>query len=618
LHADNRVIIDSSGIQAAFILDPTISGIKACDTLEFLLEVKNVKRGSTYDHAFKYLIPNNYQVDTEGWGFIYPFNKREQIDLVSGSIHANIRRFHASYLGETGNDHAYEFDLGDMSTELSTCGIPGYDPTRDSFASIAIICRVFTSCDFSTPGFVQARVQASTVCKSESVNAATNSAKPILDGVDLSRLNDYALIVDPVDSITICGDTIQVNSSIINTSAGEVLHGEVLQISVPPGIILYPPVSDNERWDWDNAVFSSNQSGSSWSIALPGGAWTEKKISFTAILVETNPAAIYNVRYQISYEDEISCSSQQTPCQVKIPSGEWNGALHFRECETITCDIDVLDDSALLCGNYVQINVLDNDNLACGYQQAEVSRQPYNGAVIAEGNTLLYIPDPDFTSGTDTFYYQVCSDMYPNICDEAKVIVVAGNCHDLSPPVANDDSVMISSGRSAMISLLSNDYDPDGSEIWVCRGVESILSRPSYGSVNIIGDSIATYVPELSFSGTDQFSYEICDVDGLKDTATVTIVVLEGNNCDMPNGFSPNGDGINDVLVVPCVSSGPKQLHVWNRWGNELYFSTDYRDAWDGTYKGGLLPAGNYFYSLIYEDMTGNEIRLAGYLAIYQ
>ncbi|HYC29038.1 MAG TPA: gliding motility-associated C-terminal domain-containing protein, partial [Chitinophagaceae bacterium] len=83
-------------------------------------------------------------------------------------------------------------------------------------------------------------------------------------------------------------------------------------------------------------------------------------------------------------------------------------------------------------------------------------------------------------------------------------------------------------------------------------------------------------------------------------------------------GFSPNGDGINDVLVIPCAISSPVFLHIWNRWGSEIYRSSDYDNTWDGTYKGQLLPGGTYFYSLEYENPDQTKTRKAGYLAIYQ
>jgi gliding motility-associated-like protein len=59
-----------------------------------------------------------------------------------------------------------------------------------------------------------------------------------------------------------------------------------------------------------------------------------------------------------------------------------------------------------------------------------------------------------------------------------------------------------------------------------------------------------------------------------------------------PNVITPNGDGINDVLVLPEAGS---RLRVVNRWGKTVYESTDYRNDWGGD----SLPSGVYFFHVV-------------------
>ena len=63
------------------------------------------------------------------------------------------------------------------------------------------------------------------------------------------------------------------------------------------------------------------------------------------------------------------------------------------------------------------------------------------------------------------------------------------------------------------------------------------------------------------------------------------------------NAFTPNGDGINDQWLVydnfECLRN--VSVHVFNRYGNEVYVSKDYRNNWDGRYKGKSLPDGTYY-----------------------
>lgn len=73
----------------------------------------------------------------------------------------------------------------------------------------------------------------------------------------------------------------------------------------------------------------------------------------------------------------------------------------------------------------------------------------------------------------------------------------------------------------------------------------------------------------------------------------------------IPEGFSPNGDGVNDYFSIKNIELYPKnRLMIVNRWGNKLYEGKPYMNEWDGRNheKGGLggdiLPTGTYFYIL--------------------
>ncbi len=65
----------------------------------------------------------------------------------------------------------------------------------------------------------------------------------------------------------------------------------------------------------------------------------------------------------------------------------------------------------------------------------------------------------------------------------------------------------------------------------------------------------------------------------------------------IPNVFSPNGDGINDVWVIQYLESYPgATVDVFNRNGQLLFSTVGYAKPWDGTWKGSPLPVGTYYY----------------------
>jgi len=87
-------------------------------------------------------------------------------------------------------------------------------------------------------------------------------------------------------------------------------------------------------------------------------------------------------------------------------------------------------------------------------------------------------------------------------------------------------------------------------------------------------------------------------------TAEVVIKVNEKIGT-VPEVFTPNGDGHNDLFEIKGLDSYPNNsLQIFNRWGNPVYFAKPYKNDWDGTPntagKTGTskLPTATYFYIL--------------------
>lgn len=89
----------------------------------------------------------------------------------------------------------------------------------------------------------------------------------------------------------------------------------------------------------------------------------------------------------------------------------------------------------------------------------------------------------------------------------------------------------------------------------------------------------------------------------------------------IPEGFSPNSDGINDVFVIQGLpTNGENSITIFNRWGNRVYFHSNYNNAWDGhpniagTLGKDKLPQGTYYYIL---DIKGSGLKpITGYIVL--
>jgi gliding motility-associated-like protein len=85
------------------------------------------------------------------------------------------------------------------------------------------------------------------------------------------------------------------------------------------------------------------------------------------------------------------------------------------------------------------------------------------------------------------------------------------------------------------------------------------------------------------------------DANGCIATSTVGVDIYP--EIDIPNGFSPNNDGKNDVWIIDNIEQFVDcTVEVYNRWGEQLFFNRGYTKKFDGKYNGKDLPVGTYYY----------------------
>lgn len=107
------------------------------------------------------------------------------------------------------------------------------------------------------------------------------------------------------------------------------------------------------------------------------------------------------------------------------------------------------------------------------------------------------------------------------------------------------------------------------------------------------------------------------DKDCFTIPVNIPVEVREEYSVDMPTSFTPNGDGINDVVFVR--GWGIKQLvefRIINRWGNQVFFTDNLSEGWDGTYNGKLQNIDTYAYILQVETWEGNLVTKKGTITL--
>jgi gliding motility-associated-like protein len=116
------------------------------------------------------------------------------------------------------------------------------------------------------------------------------------------------------------------------------------------------------------------------------------------------------------------------------------------------------------------------------------------------------------------------------------------------------------------------------------------------GTVQLVWGT-GEFGPVITVPGMENGSYSVSATDQCPRTVSAAVEVLSGCNLDIPNVFTPNGDGVNDAWVIEGILGTRNTVRVFNRWGQIVFEATDYRNTW----RAAGLPDGTYFYEVVSE-----------------
>jgi gliding motility-associated-like protein len=107
----------------------------------------------------------------------------------------------------------------------------------------------------------------------------------------------------------------------------------------------------------------------------------------------------------------------------------------------------------------------------------------------------------------------------------------------------------------------------------------------------------------IAIERSGNYEVEVTDSLGCKTLSKLTVI----EKCDpkfvIPNAFSPNGDGLNDVLEIFAQDITDFSLTVYNRWGEVIFIAPNRKVFWDGTQNGKVVPDGNYVCVIKYQEL---------------
>ena len=145
---------------------------------------------------------------------------------------------------------------------------------------------------------------------------------------------------------------------------------------------------------------------------------------------------------------------------------------------------------------------------------------------------------------------------------------------------------------------------------------------PEHGRIRLYDDGTYTYQTTAEFTGTDTFTFEVCNTNNPPECARATVTIIMPPPLLVYEGFSPDNDGTNDVWRIRGIENYPNNhVRIFNRWGNLVFEMAGYDNypekAWSSYSTAGLVagdvPDGTYFYLI---DLGNGQPPRSGYVIV--
>ncbi len=177
-------------------------------------------------------------------------------------------------------------------------------------------------------------------------------------------------------------------------------------------------------------------------------------------------------------------------------------------------------------------------------------------------------------------------------------------------------------GNSATVSVIVNPNPV------VFAGRDTTYNLDEAMFINATGTGTLTWIdgegvfcavcPNTKIAATHSGCYVVETVNqfGCKAKDEMCVEITNNSGVFIPNTFTPNGDGLNDVFLVFGYSITDVTMEIFDRWGEKLFSSNDQKTGWNGTHKGLTCKNDVYVYKISYKGLDGKKQLKTGHVTI--
>ena len=222
------------------------------------------------------------------------------------------------------------------------------------------------------------------------------------------------------------------------------------------------------------------------------------------------------------------------------------------------------------------------------------------------------VPVPLFATGSDTFSWSPTA----GLSDPGSSSPVATPSISTTYRVTVSDSLGCFDQDSVQVLLRPWPFVQAGPDTIIDYGDPVTLTAVGNGALNWSQVEVVhagdPERPVVSPEQTTTYTVTVLDTAGCKNTDVITIIV--NGDLYVPNTFTPNGDGYNDLFGALGKDIAELTLFVFNRWGMLIWSSNELDGRWDGTYKGVPSPVDTYVWKLTAVELSGRKREAVGHV----
>ena len=236
-------------------------------------------------------------------------------------------------------------------------------------------------------------------------------------------------------------------------------------------------------------------------------------------------------------------------------------------------------------------------------------------SLVATGaQTYLWSSNPPDNSlnGQQTIYNPMVS---PNSTTVYTVVGVDSNTCQNSTTV----SVNVSPNPILFISATPNPVSVFSPIVHITEGYSNATNWSwdlGDGSTSFVRDFYHTYSDQDT--GRYLVTLVASNTYGCVDSAKMWVIVRPDATFYVPNSFTPNNDGKNDVFKVSGMGFKEFELYIYDRWGKLLFSTKNVEEGWDGKVNENEVPNGVYNYVIIYKDVTNIRRTKPGSVTLFR